>query len=56
MSESSVGSSSKVNSPVSFTTTENIEDKIEELDEIVGNLNLGEAMDHSDFSQNFSKT
>jgi hypothetical protein len=55
MSESSVGSSSKVNSPVSFTTMENMEDKIEELDEIMGNLDLGEAMDHSDFNQNFSK-
>jgi hypothetical protein len=35
--------------------TENIEDKIKELDEIMGNLDLGEAMDHSDFSQIFSK-
>jgi hypothetical protein len=34
---------------------ENIEDKIEELDEIMGNLNLGEAMDHSDYSKNFSR-
>jgi hypothetical protein len=42
MSESSVGSSSKVNSPVSFTTTENMEDKIEELDETIENLDLGE--------------
>jgi hypothetical protein len=33
MSESSVGSSSEVNSPVSFTTTENIGGKIEELDD-----------------------
>jgi hypothetical protein len=41
MPESSVGSSSEVNSPVSFTTTENMEDKIEELDEILGNLDLG---------------
>jgi hypothetical protein len=55
MSESSVGSSSEVNSPVSFTTMENMEEKIEELDEIIGNIDLGEAMDHSDFSQNFSK-
>jgi hypothetical protein len=55
ISESSVGSSSKVNSPVSFTTTENIEDKIEGLDEVMGNLDLGEAMDHSVFSQIFSK-
>jgi hypothetical protein len=31
MSESSVGSSSEVNSPVSFATTEYIGEKIEEL-------------------------
>jgi hypothetical protein len=55
ISESSVGSSSEVNSPVSFTTMENIEEKIEELNEIMGKLNLGEAMDHSSFSQIFSK-
>jgi hypothetical protein len=55
ISESSVGSSSKVNSPISFTTTENMEDKIKELDEIMGNLDLGEARYHSDFSQIFSK-
>jgi hypothetical protein len=42
MLESSVGFSSEVNSPVSFTTTENIEDKIEELDETMENLDLGE--------------
>jgi hypothetical protein len=42
ISKSSVGSSSEVNSPVSFTTTENTEDKVEELDETMGNLNLGE--------------
>jgi hypothetical protein len=42
ISESSVGSSSEVNSPVSFTATENIEDKIEELDETMENLDLGE--------------
>jgi hypothetical protein len=42
ISESSVGSSSEVNSPVSFTTKENTEDKVEELDETMGNLNLGE--------------
>jgi hypothetical protein len=52
MSESSIGSSSEVNSPISFTTMENIEYKIGELNEIMGNLNLGEAMDHSDFSRN----
>jgi hypothetical protein len=32
-----------------------MEDKIKELDKIMGNLNLGKAMDHSDFSQIFSK-
>jgi hypothetical protein len=32
-----------------------MEDKIEELDKIMENLDLGEAMDHSDFSQIFSK-
>jgi hypothetical protein len=45
MSESSVGSSSEVNSPVSFATTENIGGKIEELDETMDNLALG---DHSE--------
>jgi hypothetical protein len=44
ISESSVGSSSEVNSPVSFTTMESMEDKIKELDKIMGNLDLGEAM------------
>jgi hypothetical protein len=42
MSDSSVGSSSEVNSPVSFTPMENIEDTIEELEEIMENLDLGE--------------
>jgi hypothetical protein len=42
MSESSVGSSSKVNSPVCFATTENIGGKIEELDETMDNLDLGD--------------
>jgi hypothetical protein len=42
MLESSVGSSSEVNSLVGFTTMENIEDKIEELNETMENLNLGE--------------
>jgi hypothetical protein len=40
MSESSVGSSSEVNSPVSFTTMEEIEEKIEELDKTMDNLDL----------------
>jgi hypothetical protein len=55
VSESAIGFSSEVNLPVSFTTIKSMEDKIEELDEIMGNLDLGEAMDHSDFSQIFSK-
>jgi hypothetical protein len=41
MSESSVGSSSEVNSPVSFATAENIGEKIEELNETMENLGLG---------------
>jgi hypothetical protein len=36
--------------PVSFATTR-IEDKIKELDEIMGNLDLGEAMDCLDLDQ-----
>jgi hypothetical protein len=42
ISESSVGSSSEVNSLVSFTTTKNMEDKVEELDETMENLDLEE--------------
>jgi hypothetical protein len=42
ISESSIGSSSEVNSSVSFTTTKNMEDKIEELDKTMENLDLGE--------------
>jgi hypothetical protein len=51
MSESSAGSSSKVNSPVSFATMEKREEKIEELDKLMGNLDLGEAMGHLDLDQ-----
>jgi hypothetical protein len=40
MSESSVGSSSEVNSLVSFATMEEIEEKIEELNETMDNLDL----------------
>jgi hypothetical protein len=40
VSESSVGSSSEVNSPVSFTTMEEVEGKIEELNETMDNLDL----------------
>jgi hypothetical protein len=50
ISESSVGFSSEANSPVSFVTT-SIEDKVKELSEIMGNLDLGEAMDRSDLDQ-----
>jgi hypothetical protein len=47
-SESSVGSSSEVNSPVSFRRMENIKSTVEELDEIIENLNLGESSGYSD--------
>jgi hypothetical protein len=42
MSESSVGSSSEVNSPASFATMENIGGKIEELNKTMDNLDLGD--------------
>jgi hypothetical protein len=44
MSESSVGSSSEVDSSVSFTPTENIGDETKELDKIMDNLDLGEPL------------
>jgi hypothetical protein len=44
VSESSVGSSSEVNSPVSFATAENIEGKFEELSETMENLDLGDQL------------
>jgi hypothetical protein len=53
--ESLAGSSSEANSPVNFATTESTKDRIEELNEIMGNFDLGESTGHSDFSQNFSK-
>jgi hypothetical protein len=40
MTGSSVGSSSEVNSPVSFTTVVNTGEKIEELDETMDNLDI----------------
>jgi hypothetical protein len=46
-SESSVGSSNEVNSPVSFKPTENIEEKVETLDEIMENLDLGKSSCYS---------
>jgi hypothetical protein len=42
MSGLSVGSSSEVNLPVSFAATEEIEEKIKELDETMDNLDLGD--------------
>jgi hypothetical protein len=48
ISESSVGSSSDINSPVSFASIENTENTIKELDESMENLDLGELLGHSD--------
>jgi F0F1-type ATP synthase epsilon subunit len=48
---SSVGSSSEVNSPVSFTTTGNTGEKIEELNETMENLDIGGTLDQSYPSQ-----
>jgi hypothetical protein len=42
MSDSSVGSSSEVNLPVTFATTENTGEKIKELDKNIDNLDLGD--------------
>jgi hypothetical protein len=41
-SETSVGSSSEINSPVNFNPTKNIKSIVEELDKIMENLDLGE--------------
>jgi hypothetical protein len=51
MTESSVGSSSEANSPVSFAKMEKREERIKELDELMGNLDIGEAMGHLDLDQ-----
>jgi hypothetical protein len=48
--ESSEFSSSKVNSPFNIATIR-IEDKVDKLDKIMGNLDLGEAMDRLDLDQ-----
>jgi hypothetical protein len=50
MSESLVGSSSEMNPLVSFTLKKTTECTIEQLDEIMGNLDLKEASGHSDKS------
>jgi hypothetical protein len=44
MFESSVGSSSEANSPVSYATTEIAGEKIEELDKTMENLSLGDQL------------
>jgi hypothetical protein len=51
MSESSAGSSSEVNTPVSFATMEKKREEIEELNKLMGNLDIGEAMSHLDLDQ-----
>jgi hypothetical protein len=51
MSGSSVGSSSEVNSPVNYTIEENTGEKIEELDETMEKLDIGETVDQSCPSQ-----
>jgi hypothetical protein len=50
-SGSSVGSSSEVNLPVSFATTEDTRGKIEELDETTEKLGIGETVGQSYHSQ-----
>jgi hypothetical protein len=61
MSESSVGSSSEANSPVSFATAEIAGEKIEELDETMENLYLGDQLEdlmicHDDASDKSTDT
>jgi hypothetical protein len=50
-SRSSLGSSSEVNSPVSFATTEDTGGKIEELDKTTEKLGIGETVGQSCHSQ-----
>jgi hypothetical protein len=61
MSESSVGSSSEENSPVSFTTTEIVGEKIAEVNETMENLDLGDQLEdlmicHDDTSDKSTDT
>jgi hypothetical protein len=61
MSESSVGSSSEANSPVSFATTKIPEEKIAELDKTMENLDLGDHLEdlmiyHNDASDKSTDT
>jgi hypothetical protein len=50
-SGSSVGSSSKVNSPVSFAATENVQKKLEKFDETRGEPDVEVTVDKSHDSQ-----
>jgi hypothetical protein len=55
ISGSSVGSSSEINSPVSLTTTKDMQEKHEEFDEIRGNPDMEEtAVKTHDSSRDFS--
>jgi hypothetical protein len=61
VSESSVGSSSEVNSPVSFASTEIVEGKIAEVDETMENFDLGDQLEdlmicHDDTSDKSTDT
>jgi hypothetical protein len=61
MSESSVGSSSEANSPVSFAATEIAEEKITEVDENMENFDLGDQLEdlmicHGDASDKSTDT
>jgi hypothetical protein len=61
ISESSVGSSSKANSPVSFAVIEIAREKIAELDETMENLDLGDQLEdlmicHDDTSDKSTDT
>jgi hypothetical protein len=61
MSESSVGSSSEANSPVSFIATEVAEGKIAEVDENMENFDLGDQLEdlmiyHGDTSDKSTDT
>jgi hypothetical protein len=53
MSGSSVGSSSEVNSSVSYTIAENTGEKIKELNETMEKLDIGETVDQSYPSQKY---
>jgi hypothetical protein len=61
VSESSVGSSSEVNSSVSFAATEIVEEKIAEVDKTMENLDLGDQLEdlmicHDDTSDKSTDT